>query len=148
MTISMSVDELLAGMTRAWNAGDGAAWAAHFAEDADFVDVVGRVQRGRDVIATEHQKIFDTVYQGSRLAIRCLDSRQLADGILLVHTVSVLRVPGGPRAGEWHAIQTKIVRDGRILAFHNTGRTDLADFVGDDEDLARQSPQEWRRQDS
>ncbi|MFG3119530.1 SgcJ/EcaC family oxidoreductase [Streptomyces sp. NPDC048197] len=34
-------------MTRAWNTGDGAAWAAYFAEDADFVDVVGRVQRGR-----------------------------------------------------------------------------------------------------
>ncbi|MFS7875246.1 hypothetical protein ACEYXF_18230 [Streptomyces asiaticus] len=97
-------------MTRAWNAGDGAAWAAHFAEDADFVAVVGR--------------------------------------ILLVHTVSTLRVPEGPRAGEWHAIQTKIVRDGKILAFHNTGRMDLADFVGDDEGLARRSPQEWRRQDS
>ncbi|QUG99740.1 SgcJ/EcaC family oxidoreductase [Saccharopolyspora erythraea] len=140
-----AVDEVLTEMARAWNAGDGTAWAANFAEDADFVDVVGRVQRGRDVIAAEHQKIFDTIYRGSHLEIWQVDSRPLDDRTLLVHTASTLRVPAGPRAGEWHGIQTKVFRDGEILAFHNTGRADLADFAHHDEALADRTPQEWGR---
>ncbi|MFD9903266.1 SgcJ/EcaC family oxidoreductase [Streptomyces sp. NPDC059063] len=145
MPLPQPLDALLAGLAHAWNKGDGAAWAGHFAEDADFVDVVGRVQRGRAVIAAEHQKIFDTIYRGSRLTIEHLDSRPLADGLLLVHTTTTLHVPEGTRAGEWHAIQTKLVRDGQILAFHNSMRMDLADFTHEDEDLARRSPREWRR---
>jgi uncharacterized protein (TIGR02246 family) len=143
----MTVDEVITEMARAWTAGDGAAWAASFAEDADFVDAVGRVQRGREVIATEHQKIFDTIYRGSTLEIWQVDSRPLGEDLLLVHTASKLRVPGGPRAGEWHGIQTKVFHKGQILAFHNTGRVDLADFASEDEDLASRSPQEWRRAD-
>ncbi len=133
-------------MAHAWNAGDGAAWAAHFAQDADFVDVVGRIQHGRAVIAEEHQKIFDTIYRGSRLTIEYVNSRQLTDGLLLLHTTSTLSVPEGPRAGVWHAIQTKVVRDGEILAFHNGMRMDLADFTHEDEELADRAPREWRRQ--
>ena len=71
----MTVDQVITELERAWNAGDGAAWAANFAEDADFVDVVGRVQQGRDVIASEHQKIFDTIYRGSQIVIRTVASR-------------------------------------------------------------------------
>jgi uncharacterized protein (TIGR02246 family) len=124
-----TVDEIISELQRAWNAGDGAAWAASFSEDADFVDVLGRVQHGRDTIATEHQKIFDTIYQGSRLEIRKISSRTIGDDILLVHTTSTLRVPAGPRAGDTHAVQTKILRNGQILAFQNTIRTDLAEFA-------------------
>lgn len=141
----MMVDEVIAAMARAWTAGDGAGWAASFAEDADFVDAVGRIQRGRQVIAAEHQKLFDTIYQASELEIRQVDNRALGDGLLLVHTESVLRVHRGPRVGEWHAVQTKVFRDGLILAFHNTGRVDLADVTQDNQELAQRFPQEWRR---
>ncbi|GAA4523963.1 SgcJ/EcaC family oxidoreductase [Amycolatopsis samaneae] len=140
----MTVEEIITGLERAWNAGDGAAWGARFAEDADFVDVVGRIQRGRKVIAEEHQKIFDTIYRGSLLEIRRLDVRPIGEGALLVHTTSKLRVPGGPRKGEWAAIQTKVVRDGEIMAFHNTGLTGLAEFAHRDADLAAREPLEWK----
>jgi uncharacterized protein (TIGR02246 family) len=136
----MSVDEVIAELTRAWNAGDGSAWAASFAQDADFVDVVGRAHHGREVIAAEHQKIFDTIYRGSRLEIRQVDSRPLGDGVLLVHTASTLRVPDGPRAGEWHAVQTKIFQNGQILAFHNTLRMDVADLVESGDEVANDAP--------
>ncbi|MFE0019579.1 SgcJ/EcaC family oxidoreductase [Amycolatopsis sp. NPDC059021] len=140
----MTAEEIITGLERAWNAGDGAAWGAYFAEDADFVDVVGRVQRGRKVIAEEHQKIFDTIYRGSRLEIRQLDVRPIGADALVLHTTSKLRVPGGPREGEWAAIQTKIVRDGRIVAFHNTMLADLAEFTHRDAELAARSPLEWK----
>lgn len=141
----MSVNATIEALARAWNAGDGRGWASNFAADADFVDVVGRVQRGRDVIASEHQKIFDTIYRDSHLEIQLADSRRLGDDTVLVHTTSTLRVPAGPRAGTVHAIQTKIFQSGVIVAFHNTLLSDLADFVDRDEELASRSPQEWRR---
>ncbi|SHF58977.1 SgcJ/EcaC family oxidoreductase [Streptoalloteichus hindustanus] len=139
----LTVDEVVAELQRVWNAGDGAGWAAHFAEDAEFVDVVGRVQHGRQVIAGEHQKILDTLYRGSRIAIRRVASRPLCADVLLVRTTSVLRVPAGPRAGETRAIQTMIFQNGQILAFHNTIRSGIADFAQRDEDLGRLSPLGW-----
>ncbi|MEV7008134.1 SgcJ/EcaC family oxidoreductase [Streptosporangium sp. NPDC051022] len=141
----LTVDELIAEMQRAWNAGDGAGWAANFAEDAEFVDVVGRVQHGRETIAREHQKIFDTIYRGSRVEIRKVAARPVGGDVLLVHTTSTLRVPSGPRAGDTHAVQTMVVRNGQILAFQNTIRSDMATFAKRDEDLARLSPLGWDR---
>lgn len=106
------VEEIIIELERAWNAGDGAAWAASFSEDADFVDVVARVQHGRDIIAKEHQKIVDTIYQGSLVEFRQVTSRTVGDDVLLVHTTSTLRVPTGPRAGDTHSIQTMILQKG------------------------------------
>ncbi|MER7864700.1 DUF4440 domain-containing protein [Amycolatopsis sp. WAC 04197] len=139
----MTTEEIITALERAWNAGDGEAWAANFAEDADFVDVVGRIQRGRATIARESQNIFDTIYRGSTLRIRQVSSRPLGGGFDLVHTATVLTIPAGPLAGEARAVQTKLVRDGLIVAFHNTIRGDIATFTRHDEDLAARSPQEW-----
>lgn len=140
----MTVEQIISGMQQAWNAGDGAGWGAHFAEDADFVDALGRIQRGREVIGSEHQKIFDTVYQGSVLEIRLVDSRRLGDGLLLVHTDSTLQVPAGPREGTIDGVQTKLIRDGLIHAFHNTARGDLATFTKHDPALASRAPLDWK----
>ena len=52
---------LLRQLEDAWNAGDGAAFGAPFAEDADFVDIRGDHHRGRAAIAQGHRAIFDTV---------------------------------------------------------------------------------------
>lgn len=142
------VDDVIAELEQAWNAGDSAAWAANFADDAVFVDVLGRVQHGREMIAQEHQKIFDTIYRGSQIAIRALSTRVLDDDLILVHTRSTLRVPSGPRAGDTHAIQTKMLHGGLIQAFHNTVRSDLAGFANHDQDLATLSPLGWRQADS
>ncbi|WP_181771122.1 SgcJ/EcaC family oxidoreductase [Amycolatopsis pittospori] len=139
----MTTEEIITALERAWNTGDGEAWAARFAEDAEFVDVVGRIQRGRATIARESQNIFDTIYRGSTLEIRQVSSRPLGGGIDLVHTATVLTIPAGPLAGEARAVQTKLIRDGEIVAFHNTIRTDIAAFAGHDADLAARSPQEW-----
>ncbi|WP_037304147.1 SgcJ/EcaC family oxidoreductase [Amycolatopsis orientalis] len=139
----MTTEEIITELERAWNAGDGPAWAACFAEDADFVDVLGRIQRGRATIARESQNIFDTIYRGSRLEIRQVSSRPLGGGFDLVHTATRLSIPAGPLAGEARAVQTKLVRDGEIVAFHNTIRGDIAEFADHDAELAARSPQEW-----
>lgn len=143
----MRPEEIVASLTNAWNAGDGDRWASAFADDAVFVDVLGRVQRGRQVIADEHQKIFDTIYRGSRLDIRIEASQQLDDRLILAHTTSTLDVPEGPRAGITTAIQTKLIRDGLILGFQNTIRAEAAQFAGHDPDLAALAPLGWQGTD-
>ncbi|MFC8828376.1 SgcJ/EcaC family oxidoreductase [Streptomyces sp. NPDC057137] len=56
-----------ARMEDAWNRGDATAFAADFAEDAEFVAFEGTVLKGRDAIVAFHQPLFDTALRGSRL---------------------------------------------------------------------------------
>ncbi|WP_031466649.1 SgcJ/EcaC family oxidoreductase [Sciscionella sediminilitoris] len=140
------IEDVLGALRLAWDANDGAAWAASFTEDADFVDVLGRMQRGRETIAEEHQKIFDTIYRGSRAEFWPLSSYPLSgDGVSLAHTVSRLWVPSGPRSGVTFSVQTMVLERGLIRAFHNTIRADMADFAEHDEVLAAQAPLQWRQ---
>ncbi|MEO7273195.1 MAG: SgcJ/EcaC family oxidoreductase, partial [Vicinamibacterales bacterium] len=46
-----SIDSLVARLEAAWNAGDGEAFAAPFAPDADFVNVRAEHHQGRQAIA-------------------------------------------------------------------------------------------------
>ena len=120
-TIAGALAEKLA---QAWNAADGAAFGAQFAEDAQFVDIRGGYHQTRDVIARAHQGIFDTIYRGSSTTFEVEDARRLAAGVILAHMRAVLNAPAGPLAGENEAVQTVVLveEDGawRIAAFHNT----------------------------
>ena len=61
------VARLAGELERAWNAGDGEAFAGPFTDSADFVNIRGEHFRGRAVIAQGHQAIFDGIYKGSRI---------------------------------------------------------------------------------
>jgi uncharacterized protein (TIGR02246 family) len=124
MVMSHAVERILAELAGGWNAGDGRRLAAVFAEDATMVDVRGRVLNGRSTIADEHQALFDTIFRGATFTIDMLDQLPLADGLVLAHTTSVAQFPAGPRAGRNRGIQTLLVRNGEILAFHNTSCAD------------------------
>jgi uncharacterized protein (TIGR02246 family) len=56
------------GMIDAWNASDAAAFIAPFSENADFVAFEGTHLKGREQMLAFHQRIFDTVIKGSRMA--------------------------------------------------------------------------------
>src|SRR6476469_4616449 len=102
-------DAICAAMEAAWNAGDGAAYAATFAEDADFVNVLGHHARGRAEIAAGHQGIFDSVYKGSRNHLRFEHLRSLGGDLSLMHFAAVLEVPEGPMAGTHKALMSIVV---------------------------------------
>src|SRR4051812_24122998 len=110
-------------LENAWNAGDGAAFFAPFAPDADFVNIRGEWHSGES-IAAGHQQIFDTIYAGSTLSYRVMQARELDDCVILVHVRGTLNVPAGPFAGEMDALASVVlVHDGdvhRIATFHNT----------------------------
>jgi uncharacterized protein (TIGR02246 family) len=57
-------------MIDAWNAGDGAVFAAPFTDDADFVAFEGTHLKGRQEIALFHERIFDTVVKDRALRAR------------------------------------------------------------------------------
>ena len=61
-----SIRRIVEQLETAWNAGDSTAFAAPFAEDADFVDILGEHHRGRSVIEAGHRHILSTFYQGSQ----------------------------------------------------------------------------------
>jgi uncharacterized protein (TIGR02246 family) len=108
----------------AWNAADGAAFAAPFEPDAEFVNVRGDPHTGRQAIAAGHDGIFSTIYAGSTVRYSVLQARELGDGVILAHISGKLDVPAGPMAGETNALASIVlIRDGdehRVAAFHNT----------------------------
>ena len=115
---------LAARLENAWNAGDSAGFAAPFADDADFVNVLGMHVRGREGITHGHAEIFRTVYAGSTVRYRVDTARLLRPDVGLVHVHATLTVPAGPMAGTNNALYSMVLtRDGgewRIASFHNT----------------------------
>jgi uncharacterized protein (TIGR02246 family) len=118
------VSPIVTELEKAWNAGDGAAFARPFTEDADFVNIRGEHIRTRDVIAKGHQSIFNTIYTGSSVRLQLAGVRTIVPGCLLAHVKSILHAPTGPLTGEHHALFSMVVipdgNDWRITAFHNT----------------------------
>ena len=57
--------EIVRRLEKAWNNGDSVAWTAEFADDADFIHVLGGFFHGRPDIERGHRTIFDTIYKGS-----------------------------------------------------------------------------------
>lgn len=75
-----------AGMTEAWNRGDGAGFAADFAEDAEFVAFDGTVLSGHAAIVAFHQPLFDTVLKGTRLVgSEIVFAREVQPGVAVLH---------------------------------------------------------------
>lgn len=117
--------EVVAGrLEAAWNAADGAAFAAPFAPDADFVNIRGELHSGREAIGAGHQGIFESIYAGSRIEYSALQARELDGGVVLGQVHGTLSVPAGPMAGEHRALATLVVvpdgEEHRVTAFHNT----------------------------
>jgi uncharacterized protein (TIGR02246 family) len=111
-------------LEQAWNAADGAAFGAQFADESDFVNVRGEHHRGATAIARGHQGIFDTIYAGSSVRYRLELARELAPGVIMTVASATLEVPGGPLEGIHNSRFTMLIveqgDDWRIAAFHNT----------------------------
>ncbi len=72
-------------MIDAWNAGDGAAFAAPFSDTADFVAFEGTHLKGRHAITEFHRRLFDTDVKGTRLEGEVKFVRFLTPDVAVVH---------------------------------------------------------------
>lgn len=107
-----------------WNTANGNAFAAPFAEDADFVAIRGDYHKGKNVIAKGHDGIFASIYKGSTLQYDVIAARHVSDDVILAHVKSTLNAPSGPLAGIQNSIASLVlVKEGAkwlITSFHNT----------------------------
>jgi uncharacterized protein (TIGR02246 family) len=107
-----------------WNAGDGDAFAAPFAADADYVIVDGRYIKGREAIAQGHRYIFATIYKDSHNTATIRGVRLLRDDVAVAHVEWHLKYGQADQAREGRAINTMVfTKDANtwhITAFHNT----------------------------
>jgi uncharacterized protein (TIGR02246 family) len=109
----------------AWAAGDGAAFAAPFSDDAVFIGFDGSVVRGRARIATAHQELFDRWMKDTRLVEEHAEVRFVGADVAIVHAIggTVMRGKTEP-APERDSIQTLVaVREAgawSFVSFQNT----------------------------
>jgi uncharacterized protein (TIGR02246 family) len=117
-------------LEKALHDGDGAAFAADFADDADFVNVQGSHFRGRSAIAGGHAGIFATIYAGSVNQYTLESARLIRPDVAIAHVRARLEVPRGPLAGLHPALFSIVATrepDGwRIASFHNTLEAQMA----------------------
>jgi len=127
----------------AWNNHDMVSLGALFHEDATFVNRFGHYVRGAGKIVDLHAPIHATIYSDSTLENQLIDLVTLADGVVVMHFWSRLRVgaahPAGPHAVDTLilAVLTERAGEWRIKALENvtltnprTGETVLRDEQG------------------
>ena len=119
-----AIERIVAQLEAAWNAMDGNAFAAPFADDADFVNIRADHFQRRAAIAAGHTGIFQTIYAGSTNRYTVETARLLRPDVALVHVRALLNAPQGPLAGRHQArfsmVLTKETGGWQIASFHNT----------------------------
>jgi uncharacterized protein (TIGR02246 family) len=68
-TVRRAIEGIAAKLTEAWNRHDAHAFAATFAEDADFTNVFGMTAKGRKGVEDFHAPVFATMFKDSRLTV-------------------------------------------------------------------------------
>lgn len=64
-TDEQALRDMVVKLEAAWNSADSVAWAAFFADDVDFIHILGVHYTGRAAVETGHRMIWDTIYKGS-----------------------------------------------------------------------------------
>jgi uncharacterized protein (TIGR02246 family) len=121
------VQAVILSFADAWYRHDMEALAGLFAEDAQFVNVVGLWWRGRDEIRGAHEFTHRTLFRHNRLTVADIDVRFPAADIAIArcHRVLVGHVsPEGEELPERHGILACVVRrdwqQWRIIESQNT----------------------------
>ena len=112
----------------AWNAADGTSFAALFAEDADFIHILGGYYAGRAAIEAGHRMIFGTIYKGSTVRYSVEKIRFLRPDVAIVLLRQFLQFRRRRRCERVEARPTivaeKVDGNWRIAALQNTRITE------------------------
>ncbi|MGA2648474.1 MAG: SgcJ/EcaC family oxidoreductase [Candidatus Sulfotelmatobacter sp.] len=85
------VKSAVASLAESWNRHDMAAFAAAFAENADFVNVIGMHWQGRQEIEAKHTVTHRTIFRNSALQIVEQSVRFLNPTVALAHVWTQLK---------------------------------------------------------
>ena|SRR6185503_3957136 len=105
-----------------WNTKSGATFAKPFAQDADYVVINGMYIKGRNVIETAHQQIFDTIYKDTMISLSVKQVRFLRPDVAVVHVNGHRSAPTKDLEHDamLTLVMTKEKAGWRIAAFQNT----------------------------
>jgi len=108
----------------AWNAADADSFASLFAEDAEFIHILGGYYTGRAAIEAGHRMIFGTIYRGSTIRLSVEKIKFLRRDVALVFLRQYLQLleDGNPRELQARPMIVAENVDGkwRIAAMQNT----------------------------
>lgn len=109
-------------MENGWNTKSGADFAKPFAEDADYVIINGNHIKGRAVIGSQHQRIFDTVFKDTTVSLNVQQIRFLRPDVAVVHVKGDRDGPNqeSKQGAIITLIMTKEKQGWTIAAFQNT----------------------------
>lgn len=124
----LRLEDVPATFIAAWNRHDAASLAALFAEDADFVNVVGLWWRSRVEIEAAHAATHETIFKQSHLEGEIAEITRLGPaGVAALHvtwTLTGLSSPDGtpaePRQGILLLVLTEASGGWRIRIAQNT----------------------------
>lgn len=110
-----------------WNASDADALAALFAEDAEFVNVVGLWWHNREAIRQSHAFGFEKIFAGSTMRFNKPRIRMLSADAAVVHArwhVVGQRTPegglAGPREGIFVFVLNRVDGAWTVVTAQNT----------------------------
>jgi len=121
--------EMVYQLEAAWNTADGTIFAQAFAEDADFIHILGGYYSGRTAIEAGHRMIFGTVYKGSTVRYSVEKIRFVRPDVAILYLRQFLHFFEGGVPSELEARPTIVAekRDGRwqIVNLQNTRITEV-----------------------
>ena len=109
-------------MEDGWNTKSGALFAKPFAEDADYVVINGMYMKGRETIASAHQRIFDTIFKDTNIKLTVKQIRFLRADVAVVHLTGQRQGPTKELMQDAMitVLMTKEKQGWTIAAFQNT----------------------------
>lgn len=121
---------IIAEQVAAWNAGDGKAFSASFAQEGSFTNIRGTVFYGHRAFEDRHVEIFRTFFKGSKLTMSATKIRFVRPDVAIVDIateVSALKsAPPGVTRGADGRIHTRLQEvfaknrgEWRIESYHN-----------------------------
>jgi uncharacterized protein (TIGR02246 family) len=119
-----ALSQIVTKLEEAWNAGDSAAFASYFTDDASFIHIFGGQLDGRTAIQAIHRQIFDTIYKGSRNRFTLQRIRFIRSDVAIVYVQAHLKFQEGgePREIQARPTMTAVKENGnwQVVAFQNT----------------------------
>jgi uncharacterized protein (TIGR02246 family) len=103
MTANTAIGDLVRALEGAWNRHDAHAFAQAFAEDADFTNVFGMLQKGRAGIEAGHAPIFKTMFKDSTLTVTETRVRLIRPDVAAVDLKWTMTGARDPHGNAWPA---------------------------------------------
>ncbi|MEH2335108.1 SgcJ/EcaC family oxidoreductase [Nostoc sp.] len=128
------IKAMVATFAEAWNAKDAKHLAMLFAEDADFVDIIGRWFKGRTEIEQAHAQALASFLSDNHMTITDTQIKFLTPNVAVLHSTwetTGQKSPDGVNriqdTGVLTAVTTCKENTWQIIAFHNTGTVPISE---------------------